>query len=136
MFNYGQKKKEWQKIKTEEEKILRKNHIDEKVIQKLHQYDLEIFKKERSYQNHIRIYDLSNYPSKQSNFMYETAQGFLDSFEDERLYHLLKNDSLLLQILYLKEKGFLYKEIAEILGLSEHQIYYRIKKMKKNKNND
>ena len=136
MFNYSQKKKKWQKIKTEEEKILRKNHIDEKVIYELYQYDWQMFKKERSYQNHTCNYDLSNYPSKESSFMYENAQSFLDSFEDERLYHLLKNDSLLLQILYLKEKGFLYKEIAEILGLSEHQIYYRIKKMKKNKNND
>ncbi len=136
MFNYGQKKKKWQKIKAEEEKILRKNHIDEKVIYELYQYDWQMFKKERSYQNHTCNYDLSNYPSKESSFMYENAQSFLDSFEDERLYHLLKNDSLLLQILYLKEKGFLYKEIAEILGLSEHQIYYRIKKMKKNKNND
>lgn len=136
MFNYGQKKKKWQKIKTEEEKILRKNHIDEKVIYELYQYDWQMFKKERFYQNHTCNYDLSNYPSKKSSFMYENAQEFLDSFEDERLYHLLKNDSLLLQILYLKEKGFLYKEIAEILGLSEHQIYYRIKKMKKNKNND
>ena len=136
MFNYGQKKKKWQKIKTGEEKILRKNHIDEKVIYELYQYDWQMFKKERSYQNHTCNYDLSNYPSKESSFMYENAQSFLDSFEDERLYHLLKNDSLLLQILYLKEKGFLYKEIAEIFGLSEHQIYYRIKKMKKNKNND
>lgn len=136
MFNYGQKKKKWQKKKTYEEKILRKNHIDEKVIYELYQYDWQMFKKERSYQNHTCNYDLSNYPSKESSFMYENAQSFLDSFEDERLYHLLKNDSLLLQILYLKEKGFLYKEIAEILGLSEHQIYYRIKKMKKNKNND
>ena len=32
MSNYRQKKKKWQKIKPEEEKILRKNHIDEKVI--------------------------------------------------------------------------------------------------------
>ena len=136
MFNYGQKKKKWQKKKTYEEKILRENHIDEEVIYELYQYDWQMFKKERSYQNHTCIYDLSNYPSKESSFMYENAQSFLDSFEDERLYHLLKNDSLLLQILYLKEKGFLYKEIAEILGLSEHQIYYRIKKMKKNKNND
>lgn len=136
MFNYGQKKKKWQKKKTYEEKILRENHIDEEVIYELYQYDWQMFKKERSYQNHTCNYDLSNYPSKESSFMYENAQSFLDSFEDERLYHLLKNDSLLLQILYLKEKGFLYKEIAEILGLSEHQIYYRIKKMKKNKNND
>lgn len=136
MFNYGQKKKKWQKKKTYEEKILRENHIDEEVIYELYQYDWQMFKKERSYQNHTCNYDLSNYPSKESSFMYEKAQEFLDSFEDERLYHLLKNDSLLLQILYLKEKGFLYKEIAEILGLNEHQIYYRIKKMKKNKNND
>lgn len=136
MFNYGQKKKKWQKKKTHEEKILRENHIDEEVFYELYQYDWQMFKKERSYQNHTCNYDLSNYPSKESSFMYENAQSFLDSFEDERLYHLLKNDSLLLQILYLKEKGFLYKEIAEILGLSEHQIYYRIKKMKKNKNND
>lgn len=63
---------------------------------------------------------------------YSTFTDLLNDIENEALYDYLKNtEEEILQILLLKIKGYSVKEISRITGLTTHQIYKKIKKIKK-----
>ena len=63
---------------------------------------------------------------------YSSFKDLLDDIENEALYEHLKNtDEVILQIIMLKIQGYSIKEISKITGLTTHQIYKKIKKIKK-----
>lgn len=49
MYNYRSAEKDWLKWKEAEEKELREQGADEALIQRLHEYDWEVFKQERKF---------------------------------------------------------------------------------------
>ena len=52
----------------------------------------------------------------------------MDEIENENLYKILsKEDDVTLKILVYKIQGYSTKEIANILGITIDNIYYRIK---------
>ena len=63
---------------------------------------------------------------------YSSFKDLLDDIENEALYEHLKNsEEEILQIIMLKIQGYSIKEISQITGLTTHQIYKKIKKIKK-----
>ena len=63
---------------------------------------------------------------------YSSFEDLLDDIENEALYEYLKNtEEEILQIIILKIQGYTIKEISQITGLTTHQIYKKIKKLKK-----
>lgn len=56
----------------------------------------------------------------------------MDEIENEHLYNILLNeDNITLKIIMYKVQGYSTKEIANILGITIDNIYYRIKKLRK-----
>lgn len=63
---------------------------------------------------------------------YSSFKDLLDDIENEALYEHLKNsEEEILQIIMMKIQGYSIKEISQITGLTTHQIYKKIKKIKK-----
>lgn len=61
-----------------------------------------------------------------------SINDLMDEIENENLYKILsKEDDVTLKILVYKIQGYSTKEIANILGITIDNIYYRIKKLRK-----
>lgn len=133
MNNYKEKKY-WIIKKEKEEKNLKKLQVSEEVICKLRNYDWNDFKRERSFRTHQNVtkdvfFDLkATYDEKEIN----SINDLMDEIENENLYKILsKEDDITLKILVYKIQGYSTKEIANILGITIDNIYYRIKKLRK-----
>ena len=104
------------------------------MICKLRNYDWNDFKRERSFRTHQNVtkdvfFDLkATYDEKEIN----SINDLMDEIENENLYKILsKEDDVTLKILVYKIQGYSTKEIANILGITIDNIYYRIKKIRK-----
>lgn len=132
-FNYGREEKKWRLWKEAEEKQLRSLGVSEDTIEQLHTHDWAVFNSERRY--YRRLQDAGTYLEE---FAEETAQpeirtveDFLDSIENQHLYHvLIKVDRLTLQIVVMKIQGYSTHDIASLLGMTEQAIYKRVNRLK------
>lgn len=133
-FNYSKEKKRWDSWKEKEEIKLRKQNVDEKIILNLRDYDWENFKMERNFKRNQNItkdifFDLKATVDKKEIY---SIDDLMDEIENEHLYNILLNeDNITLKILVYKIQGYSTKEIANILGITIDNIYYRIKKIRK-----
>ena len=60
-----------------------------------------------------------------------TVEDFLDSIENQHLYHvLIKVDRLTLRIVVMKIQGYSTHDIASLLGMTEQAIYKRVNRLK------
>lgn len=130
-YNYEKEKLRWEKDKLLEEKLLKKNNVNHSIINMLRNYDWNDFKRERSFKTHQNVtkdvfFDLkATYDEKEIN----SINDLMDEIENENLYKILsKEDNITLKILVYKIQGYSTKEIANILGITIDNIYYRIKK--------
>lgn len=133
-YNYEKEKLRWEKDKLLEEKLLKKNNVNHSIINMLRNYDWNDFKRERSFKTHQNVtkdvfFDLkATYDEKEIN----SINDLMDEIENEHLYKILsKEDNITLKILVYKIQGYSTKEIANILGITIDNIYYRIKKLRK-----
>lgn len=133
-YNYEKEKLRWEKDKLLEEKLLKKNNVNHSIINMLRNYDWNDFKRERSFKTHQNVtkdvfFDLkATYDKKEIN----SINDLMDEIENENLYKILsKEDDVTLKILVYKIQGYSTKEIANILGITIDNIYYRIKKLRK-----
>ena len=124
----------YEKEKLLEEKLLKKNNVNHSIINMLRNYDWNDFKRERSFKTHQNVtkdvfFDLkATYDEKEIN----SINDLMDEIENENLYKILsKEDNITLKILVYKIQGYSTKEIANILGITIDNIYYRIKKIRK-----
>lgn len=136
-YNKAKEEKKWVQWKQAEEKQLRALGVSEDMIQRLHTYDWQIFKKERNYQRwNIKdeeylqgLIDL-NEPS------IETVEQLLDQIENQQLYSIVSNlDQFTLELLLYRIKGFSDKEIGNLTGIRSGTItnkFYRLRKKFKN----
>ena len=128
-YNKAKAEKEWLKWKEAEEKKLRELGVDEDTIQRLHIYDWKQFKSERRFLERWEVWSskaewiTANDVEPPS----ETADNLLDSIESAQLFHVLQSaDKGTLQIILLKLEGYSSKEIAQVTGLSETAVNYRM----------
>lgn len=133
-YDYKKEYIRWKQWKENEEKILRKHHVDELTISDLRKFDLAQFNAERSFKRHqnvtkdIFFTTQPIYDKKEIN----NIDDILDEIESESLFEYLKKvDPVVLNIIELKIKGYNINEISKILGISISSIYRRIKKVKK-----
>ena len=133
-YNYEKEKLRWEKDKLLEEKLLKKINVNHSIINMLRNYDWNDFKRERSFKTHQNVtkdvfFDLkATYDEKEIN----SINDLMDEIENENLYKILsKEDNITLKILVYKIQGYSTKEIANILGITIDNIYYRIKKLRK-----
>lgn len=132
-FNYGREEKKWRLWKEAEEKQLRSLGVSEDTIEQLHTHDWEVFNSGRKY--YRRLKDAGTYLEE---FAEETAppevrtvEDFLDSIENQHLYHvLIKVDRLTLQIAVMKMQGYSTQEIAVQFTITEKAIYRRMDRLK------
>lgn len=133
-YNYYKEKKIWKKCKEYEETIMKNSNFNKEYIKELQKYDLTEFNRERSFRTHQNVtkdvfFDLkATYDEKEIN----SINDLMDEIENENLYKILsKEDDVTLKILVYKIQGYSTKEIANILGITIDNIYYRIKKLRK-----
>lgn len=133
-YSYKDEYKKWYAWKEKEEKILREYGVPQSKIDELREYDYDQFKAERRYRTHNMFFDdnyFINRPAKDKK-TFTSLDDILNSIENEALYEHLKNTDLIsLEIIKLKIFGYTVKEISQITGLTTHQIYKKIKKIRK-----
>lgn len=133
-YNYKNEYKKWFTWKEKEEELLKELKVPEKNIKELREYDYEQFKAERRYKTRHLLFDDNFFMNRPiyDKKQYSSFNDLLDDIENEALYEHLKNtDEVILQIIMLKIQGYSIKEISKITGLTTHQIYKKIKKIKK-----
>ena len=132
-FNYGRKEKKWRLWKEAEEKQLRSLGVSEDIIEQLHTHDWAVFNSDRRY--YRRLQDagtyLEEFAEDAAQPEVKTVEDFLDSIENQHLYHvLIKVDRLTLQIIVMKIQGYSTHDIASLLGMTEQAIYKRVNRLK------
>lgn len=133
-YDYKKEYIRWKEWKDREEKILRQHHFNEQKIEELHEFDLEQFNAERRFRRNQNVTkDIFFYmqPVHDKKESY-SIEDLLDQIENETLFEYLKyTDSIVLDIIILKQHGYNVREISQILGLSMSSIYRKIKKNKR-----
>ena len=102
--------------------------------QQIYHNDWIDFNKERSFRTHQNITKDVFFNLTETNDKKEinSINDLMDEIENENLYKILsKEDDVTLKILVYKIQGYSTKEIANILGITIDNIYYRIKKLRK-----
>lgn len=134
-FNYAKEVVKWNNWKNQEEDLLRSLGVDEDIIQQLHDYDWEIFKRERSIRRRQSptldsfFHAIPCYDKKELH----TVHDLLDEIENEALLdYLSRTDKTTLTIVLFKIMGYSTLEISKILELSSSSIYKRIQRLKRN----
>ena len=133
-YDYKKEYIRWKEWKDREEKILRQHHFNEQKIEELHEFDLEQFNAERRFRRNQNVtkdifFNMQPVHDKKESY---SIEDLLDQIENETLFEYLKyTDSIVLNIIILKQHGYNVREISQILGLSMSSIYRKIKKVKK-----
>lgn len=133
-FNKAKEEYKWKQWKEQEEKILRKEGVDENVIAELRKADWENFKSERRYREHqmgapdCLAFQMVEMPEPEV----QSISELLDQIDNEQLLHILvASDRKTLQIILLKMMGYSVGEISVTTGISEKGIYCRMDRLKK-----
>lgn len=75
---------------------------------------------------------MSEMESRAASLPVRNFHDILDQLQDEELYDFLKRlNQQTMDILYLKVIGYTVKEIAEMMGLKEDTVRYRIRVIRK-----
>ena len=132
-YNKAKEERKWRIWKEAEEKQMRSLGVDEDTIERLRIHDWAIFNSDRRY--YEKLQDAGTYleevaeDTAQSEV--KTVEDFLDSIENQHLYHvLIKVDRLTLQIIVMKMQGYSTHDIASLLGMTEQAIYKRVNRLK------
>ena len=132
-YDYKKEYMRWKEWKDNEEKILRQHHFNEQKIEELHEFDLEQFNAERRFRRNQNVtkdifFNMQPVHDKKESY---SIEDLLDQIENETLFEYLKyTDSIVLDIIILKQQGYNLREISQILGISMSSIYRKIKKVK------
>ena len=136
-FNKAREEYKWKKWKEAEEKKMRELGVSETVIAELREYDWNCFKKERTYHTwQTPDSDVVDEQALSDDSMRidqpVSAREFIRAIDDKELRAYLKEmDALTMRIILLKIFGYSTAEIAEILGITTHVIYQRMKRLRK-----
>lgn len=133
-YNKSSEEKKWRKWKNNEEKLLKKYGLSEDEIHELRDYDWKQFNEERRYrERQVTGFDYMNQiESPVASLPVRDFHDILDQLQDEELYDFLKRlNQQTMDILYLKVIGYSVKEIAEMMGLKEDTVRYRIRVIRK-----
>ena len=107
-YNKAKEEKKWRLWKEAEEKQLRSLGVSEDAIEKLHVHDWAVFNSDRRY--YQRMQEAGTYLEEVVEDTtppeVKTVEDFLDSIENQQLFHvLIKVDRLTLQIALMKMQG-------------------------------
>ena len=134
-YNKAKAEKKWKEWKNKEENLLRKLGMNEDKIDELYNYDKELFNSERSFLRRTIIdSDFIEYLSTSKiELPIDNMDDLLNQIDREELYQTMRkiNDQTL-KIIYLKIVGYSVKEIAQMMGISDYTVRYRLRKVKKN----
>lgn len=132
-YNKAKEERKWRLWKETEEKELRSLGVNEDTIEQLRVHDWAIFNSDRKY--YRRLQDAGTYLDE---FIADEVlpeikmvEEFLESIEDELLYHILITvDKLTLQVALMKMHGYSTVEISDDLGLTPKAVYRRMDRLK------
>lgn len=133
-YNKSSEEKKWRKWKNNEEKLLKEYGLTEEKIQELRNYDWKQFNEERRFrERQVTGFDyMGQIESPVLSLPVRNFHDILDQLQDEELHAFLKKlNQQTMDILYLKVIGYSVKEIAEMMGLKEDVIRYRIRVIRK-----
>ena len=152
-FNYAAEKKKFETLWARLRREYRAAGMSDAAIQKMHDFDWEVFKQERIYRLHtqdlgIGIFDEPSAEQEDKSALmkkflesvsrwddYTTASryGWIEEVDDPSIYKQLqalrKADLELLTLIVVD--GFSQTEIAVVLGCSPQNIFGRLKKYEK-----
>ena len=132
-YDYKKEYNLWKQWKDNEEKILRKHNVDEKIISDLRKFDMAQFNAERSFKRHQNVTKDIFFITQPvyDKIEIKNIENILDQIENESLYEYLKRvDPMILKIIELKIVGYNINEISQMLDISVRSIYRKIKKVK------
>ena len=132
-YDYKKEYNLWKQWKDNEEKILRKHNVDEKIISNLRKFDMAQFNAERSFKRHQNVTKDIFFITQPvyDKIEIKNIENILDQIENESLYEYLKRvDPMILKIIELKIIGYNINEISQMLDISVRSIYRKIKKVK------
>ena len=130
-YDYKKEYNLWKQWKDNEEKILRKHNVDEKIISDLRKFDMAQFNAERSFKRHQNVTKDIFFITQPvyDKIEIKNIENILDQIENESLYEYLKRvDPMILKIIELKIIGYNINEISQMLDISVRSIYRKIKK--------
>ena len=136
-YDYKKEYNLWKQWKDNEEKILRKHNVDEKIISDLRKFDMAQFNAERSFKRHQNVTKDIFFITQPvyDKIEIKNIENILDQIENESLYEYLKRvDPMILKIIELKIIGYNINEISQMLDISVRSIYRKIKKVKNSLN--
>ena len=131
-YNHRKAELEWINWKEKEEKQLRELGVSEDVIQRLHTYDWQQFKADRSFYERQSDYDenLEWMPQMDTKEL-KNAEDLLNSIENEELLAVLeKVDKLTLEMLAMQMLGYSTPQICRRFNVTAYSYYNRIKRLK------
>ena len=131
-YNHRKAELEWINWKEKEEKQLRELGVSEDVIQRLHTYDWQQFKADRSFYERQSDYDenLEWMPQMDTKEL-KNAEDLLNNIENEDLLTILeKVDKLTLEMLAMQMLGYSTPQICRRFNVTAYSYYNRIKRHK------
>lgn len=132
-YDYKKEYNLWKQWKDNEEKILRKHNVDEKIISDLRKFDMAQFNAERSFKRHQNVTKDIFFITQPvyDKIEIKNIENILDQIEKKKIYEYLKRvDPMILKIIELKIIGYNINEISQMLDISVRSIYRKIKKVK------
>ena len=132
-YDYKKEYNLWKQWKDNEEELLRKHNVDEKIISDLRKFDMAQFNAERSFKRHQNVTKDIFFITQPvyDKIEIKNIENILDQIENESLYEYLKRvDPMILKIIELKIIGYNINEISQMLDISVRSIYRKIKKVK------
>lgn len=133
-YNKAKAEKKWKEWKNKEENLLRKLGMNEDKIDELYNYDKELFNSERSFLRRTIIdSDFIEYLSTSKiELPIDSMDDLLNQIDREELYQAMRKiNEQTLKIIYLKIVGYSVKEIAQMMGISDYTVRYRLRKVRK-----
>lgn len=133
-YNKAKAEKKWKEWKNKEESLLRKLGMNEDKIDELYNYDKELFNSERSFLRRTIIdSDFIEYLSTSKiELPIDNMDDLLNQIDREELYQAMRKiNEQTLKIIYLKIVGYSVKEIAQMMGISDYTVGYRLRKVRK-----
>ena len=133
-YNKAKAEKKWKEWKNKEENLLRKLGMNEDKIDELYNYDKELFNSERSFLRRTIIdSDFIEYLSTSKiELPIDNMDDLLNQIDREGLYQAMRKiNEQTLKIIYLKIIGYSVKEIAQMMGISDYTVRYRLRKVRK-----
>ena len=131
-YNHRKAALEWINWTVKEEKQLRDLGVSEDVIQRLHTYDWQQFKADRSFYERQSDYDenLEWMPQMDTKEL-KNAEDLLNNIENEDLLTILeKVDKLTLEMLAMQMLGYSTPQICRRFNVTAYSYYNRIKRLK------